>query len=84
MRRGERIAIVAGIGVSVVAGLVVGMESQDRAIQQLQRENDQLELCVAALIRALKSRRSSVECVRISGDIVDGAMRTKPGPPAWR
>jgi hypothetical protein len=30
--------------------------SQDRAIEQLQRENAQLELCVAALVRALERK----------------------------
>jgi predicted nucleic acid-binding Zn-ribbon protein len=31
-------------------------QSQDEAIQQLQRENEQLELCVAALVRTLERK----------------------------
>ena len=40
-------------------------DSQDRAIQQLQRENEQLELCLAALIKTLERK----------GLINDGELR---------
>lgn len=49
-------------------------ESQDQQIARLMRENEQLELCVAALVRALKSKGIlSDEEVRNLTDIVEEA-----------
>ena len=47
-------------------------QSQDQAIEQLQRENARLELCVAALVRALERKGTlSAQEVRNLVDIIE-------------